>query len=160
MSFPVRLALSFPARLATSFPARLATSFQLCLQRVSQLGLQQVSQLHCKRVILKNNFDSQIALLIVHLCSFIEICMNKALGGSMWLIILLIIPCTFQLAQNFLFWHLRFASKSTIYSNFYFFTSPLKQKWIIPFLFLLWNKDISNSCRTWISIKHEYPLII
>ena len=39
-----------------------------------------------------------------HCCSIMKICMNKALGGWMWLILLL--TCMFHLTQNFVFCNL------------------------------------------------------
>jgi hypothetical protein len=102
-----------------------------------------------KVVILKNNFDSQIALAKVHWSSFIEICMKKALGGSMWLFLLL--PCTFQLEQNFLFWNLHICLKIFhIWQFVTYFSSRLKQRMNHSFSFsssFLQNTYI-NSCRT------------
>ncbi len=75
-----------------------------------------------------------------HCCSIMKIWMNKALGGCMWLIMLL--SCMFQLTPNFVFCNLYICLKIFQIWQFahFFFIPPLLQEWIIPFQFLLFKR--------------------
>jgi hypothetical protein len=93
-----------------------------------------------------------------HCCSIMKTCMNKALGGWMWLIMLL--TCMFHLTQNFVFCNLYICLKIfQIWQFANFFIPPLLQEWIIPFLFLLFKRiylllQDFNLSKAWMHIYY------
>jgi hypothetical protein len=115
--------------------------------------------IHCKSGHLKNGINRYIAFLKPHCCSIMKICMNKALGGWMWLIMLL--TCMFQLTQNFVFCSLYICLKIfQIWQFANFFIPPLLQEWIIPFLFLVFKRiylllQDFNLCKAWMHIYYS-----
>ncbi len=93
-----------------------------------------------------------------HCCSIMKICMIKALGRWMWLIMLL--SCMFQLTQNFVFCSLYICLNIfQLWQFANFFTPPLLQEWIIPFLFLLFKRiyqllQYFNLSKAWMHVYY------
>ncbi len=93
-----------------------------------------------------------------HCCSIMKICMNKALGR--WMLLIMLPSCMFQLTQNFVFCNLYTCLNIfQIWQFANFFIPPLLQAWIIPFLFLLFKRiyqllQYFNLSKAWMHVYY------